>query len=118
MITVVFTITRADEDEDASYTMYSMQNEIEYDDSFVVPMENGCIVRPEIDTEDIALRGNGRAFYMNYLSFVDGSEWNDNQLVGTFSASGKRRIRRYRAEQPEFLYYKARRAGKLCRCLQ
>ena len=84
VITVVFTITRADEDEDASYTMYSMQNEIEYDDSFVVPMENGCIVRPEIDTEDIALRGNGRAFYMNYLSFVDGSEWNDNQLVGTF----------------------------------
>ena len=48
--------------------MYSMQNEIEYDDSFVVPMENGCIVRPEIDTEDIALRGNGRAFYINYLS--------------------------------------------------
>lgn len=98
--------------------MYSMQNEIEYDDSFVVPMENGCIARPEIDTEDIGLRGNGRAFYMNYLSFVDGSEWNDNQLVGTFLASGKRRIRRYRAEQPEFLHYKARRAGKLCRYLQ
>ena len=84
VITVVFTITRTDEDEDDSYIMYAMQNEIEYDDSFVMPMENGCIVRPEIDTSDIALRGCGRAFYMNHLSFVDGSEWADNQLVGTF----------------------------------
>lgn len=84
VVTVVFTITRTDEDEDDGYTMYSMQNEIEYDDSFVTPVENGCITRAEIDTEDIALRGYGRAFYMNYLSFVDGSEWKDSQLVGTF----------------------------------
>lgn len=84
VITVVFTITRTDEDEENSYTMYSMQNEIEYDDTFVLPMENGCITQAEIDTTDIALRGYGRAFYMNYLSFIDGSEWRDNQLVGTF----------------------------------
>ena len=84
VITVVFTITRTDEDEDAGYTMYSMQNEIEYDETFVMPVENGCITQPGIDTTDIALRGHGRAFYMNYLSFVDGSPWQDNQLVGTF----------------------------------
>ncbi len=84
VITVVFTITRTDEDEDDGYTMYSMQNEIEYDESFVMPVAEGCITRAEIDTQDIALRGHGRAFYMNYLSFVEGSEWKDNQLVGTF----------------------------------
>lgn len=84
VITVVFTITRTDEDENAGYTMYSMQNEIEYDETFVTPVENGCITQPGIDTTDIALRGHGRAFYMNYLSFVDGSPWQDNQLVGTF----------------------------------
>ena len=78
VITVVFTITRTDEDEDAGYTMYSMQNEIEYDETFVTPVENGCITQPGIDTTDIALRGHGRAFYMNYLSFVDGSPWQDN----------------------------------------
>lgn len=84
VITVVFTITRMDEDEENSYTMFAMQNEIEYDDAFVLPMENGCITQAEIDTQDIALRGHGRAFYMNYLSFIDGSEWQDQQLVGTF----------------------------------
>lgn len=84
VITVVFTLTRTDEDEDDGYTMYSMQNEIVYDETFVLPVEDGCIARAEIDTEDVALRGHGRAFYMNYLSFVDGSEWKDNQLVGTF----------------------------------
>lgn len=84
IVTVVFTLTRTDEDEENSYVMYSMQNEIEYDDSFVLPMENGCITQPEIDTQDIALRGYGRAFYMNYLSLLDGSDWQDNQLVGTF----------------------------------
>ena len=47
-------------------------------------MENGCITQPGIDTTDIALRGHGRAFYMNYLSFVDGSPWQDNQLAGAF----------------------------------
>lgn len=45
---------------------------------------NGCITQPGIDTTDIALRGHGRAFYMNYLSFVDGSPWQDNQLAGAF----------------------------------
>lgn len=84
ILTVVFTITRMDEDEEAGYIMHSMQNEIEYDDSFVLPMENGCITQAEIDTQDIALRGHGRAFYMNYLSLLDGSEWKDEQLVGTF----------------------------------
>lgn len=84
VITVVFTVTRMDADEEESYTMYSMQNEIEYDDLFALPMENACITQPEIDTQDIALRGDGRAFYMNYLSLLDGSEWKDEQLVGTF----------------------------------
>ena len=84
IITVVFTITRTDEDEEDGYLLYAMQNEIGYDESFVLPMENGCIAQPGIDTADIALRGYGRAFYMNYLSLTDGITWNDNQLVGTF----------------------------------
>lgn len=84
IITVVFTVIRTDEDEDAQYTLYSMQDELVYDDTFVQPMENGCITQAEVMTTDLALRGNGRAFYMNYLSFADGTLWNDTQLVGTF----------------------------------
>lgn len=84
VLTVLFTVTRMDGDEDEGYVMHSMQNEIEYDDTFALPVENACITQPEIDTQDIALRGNGRAFYMNYLSLLDGVEWKDEQLVGSF----------------------------------
>lgn len=82
VITVVFTLKRTDSSN--AYTMYAMQNEIRYDDEFVRPVENGSVVTASVQNQDIALRGGDRAFYMNYVSFADGEEWNANQIVGTF----------------------------------
>lgn len=82
VITVVFTLKRTDSAN--AYTMYAMQNEIRYDDEFVRPVENGSIVTASVQNQDIALRGGDRAFYMNYVSFANGEQWNANQIVGTF----------------------------------
>lgn len=82
VITVVFTLKRTDSSN--AYTMYAMQNEIRYDDEFVRPVENGSVVTASVQNQDIELRGGDRAFYMNYVSFADGEEWNANQIVGTF----------------------------------
>ena len=82
IVTVVFMLKRTDSSD--PYTMYAMQNEIRYDDEFVRPVENGTIVTASVQNQDIALRGGDRAFYMNYVSFADGEEWNADQIVGTF----------------------------------
>lgn len=82
VVTVVFTLRRNDSGE--AYTMFGMQNEIAYDENFVKPVENGSVVNADVRTQDIALRGGGREFYMNYVSFADGVEWNATQIVGTF----------------------------------
>ena len=82
VVTVVFTLRRNDSGE--AYTMFGMQNEIAYDENFVKPVENGSAVNADVRMQDIALRGGGRKFYMNYVSFADGVEWNATQIVGTF----------------------------------
>ena len=82
IVTVVFTLDRMDSSE--SYTMYAVQNEIHYDDDFVEIVENGSIVAAEVETRDIALVDGNRSFYMNYVSFGDGVQWNAKHLVGTF----------------------------------
>lgn len=82
IVTVMFTLERTDSGD--PYTMYAMQNEIRYDDTFVQLVENGSIVSAGIETRDIALRGSGREFYMNYVSFADGEQWNARQIIGTF----------------------------------
>ena len=82
VVTVMFTLERTDSTD--PYTMYAMQNEIKYDDTFVQLVENGSIVNASIETRDIALRGGRREFYMNYVSFADGEQWNAKQIIGTF----------------------------------
>lgn len=82
IVTVVFTLQRTDSSD--PYTMYAMQNEIKYDESFVKPVEGGAIVSSSVQTRDLALRAGGREFYMNFVSFADGEKWNARQVVGTF----------------------------------
>lgn len=82
IVTVVFTLQRTDSSD--SYTMYAMQNEIKYDETFVKPVEGGSIVSSSVQTRDLALRAGGREFYMNFVSFADGEQWNARQVVGTF----------------------------------
>lgn len=82
IVTVVFTLQRTDSSD--PYTMYAMQNEIKYDEAFVRPIEGGSIVSSSVQTRDLALRAGGREFYMNFVSFADGEQWNARQVVGTF----------------------------------
>ena len=82
VVTVVLTLQRTDSAD--PYRMYAMQDEIRYDDSFVKVVDNGWIVTQDVQTQDIALRTGGREFYMNYVSFSDGADWNASQIVGTF----------------------------------
>ena len=82
IVTVVFTLQRTDSGD--PYTMYAMQNEIKYDEAFVKPVEGGTIVSSSVQTRDLELRSGGREFYMNFVSFADGEQWNARQVVGTF----------------------------------
>lgn len=82
IITVVFHLERTD--AEGPYTMYSMQDQIRYDSNFFELVPGGEILSKGIRSEDIALRGNYREFYMNFLSFGGGEEWNDRALIGSF----------------------------------
>ncbi len=82
VITVTFRLTRTDGDD--AYTMYGMQNEIYYDSSFFTLVEGSQMTISGITTNDLALRDETRAFYMNYLSLSGGESWEGDTLVGTF----------------------------------
>ena len=82
IITVVFNLKRTDSDK--SYQMYGMQNEIRYDSEFFELVENSALLSDGIHTTDLGLRDNYREFYMNYVSFSGGEEWNAERLVGSF----------------------------------
>ena len=82
VVTVMFKLSRVDSDR--AYTMYTMQNEINYDGDFVELVPNGSIVNADIKTREITLRDGSCSFYMNYVSFAAGEEWSASQIVGTF----------------------------------
>lgn len=81
-LTVTFTLERTDEDK--SYSMYAMQNEICYDSEFFRLVEGSVLTTNNVQTNDIALRDHYRAFYMNILSMGGNTVWNASTLVGSF----------------------------------
>ncbi len=82
IITVTFTLRRTDAAEE--YTMYAMQNEILYDSTFFELVPDSAMVTDKIQTNDIALRNDDRAFYMNTVSLTGGQTWRADTVVGTF----------------------------------
>ena len=82
VITVAFTLKRTDADE--AYTIYAMQNEIEYDSQFFELVEGSALVTNGIETRDLAMRDDMRKFYMNYLSMSGGESWQPSTLIGSF----------------------------------
>lgn len=82
IITVTFTLRRTDADE--AYTMYAMQNEILYDSTFFELVPGSAVTAEQIQTNDIALRDDDRAFYMNAVSLTGGQTWQADTVVGTF----------------------------------
>ena len=81
VITVVFTLERVDVQE--PYTMYGMQNEIQYDPSFFEPVDGSLILDAGIESADLGLRDGQHRLYMNFVSLSGGTEWKPSVTVGS-----------------------------------
>ncbi len=82
IITVTVSLQRTD--SDAAYTMYSMQNEIEYDSTFFEYVEDSAIFISDINITNVQNRDYHSSLYINYLSFGGGVEWKSQRLLGSF----------------------------------
>ena len=71
-------------DSDAEYTMYSMQDEIRYESGFFELVEDSAMLYEGINSTDIAVDDDFREFYMNFLSFSGGTQWEADTCVGKF----------------------------------
>lgn len=82
IITVTLHLYRTD--EEALYTMYAMQDEIRYDSNFFELVEDSAVLSNGTQCIDIDVGGGFREFYMNYVSFSGGAQWQPKVRVGTF----------------------------------
>lgn len=82
IITVTLKLKRTDSEQE--YTMYAMQDEIQYDSDFFELVEDGVVLKDGLVSEDIATIDKEREFYMNYLSMSGGSKWDADTWVGNF----------------------------------
>lgn len=82
LITVTLHLYRTDADE--AYTMYAMQDEIRYDSNFLELVEGSELLSSGIQSTDIGLVDHHREFYMNYLSFSGGVQWEPKARIGSF----------------------------------
>ena len=82
IITVTLYLLRSDAQE--PYTMYAMQDEIRYDTNFFELVEGSELLGNGIQSTDIGLVDEHREFYMNYLSFSGGVQWEPKTRVGSF----------------------------------
>lgn len=83
LITISLRLKRTDAKE--SYPMYAMQDEIHYDSDFFTLEEDNTMTASGIQTRDLALRGEKRAFYMNFLSVGGGETWEADTFIGNFT---------------------------------
>lgn len=82
ILTVTLHLYRTD--EESPYTMYAMQDEIRYDSAFFRLVEDSALLSKGIQSTDISVLGGFREFYMNFLSFSGGEQWQPKTRVGTF----------------------------------
>ena len=82
IITVALYLYRTD--EATPYTMYAMQDEIRYDSEFFELVEDSAVLSSGIQSTDISVGGGFREFYMNFVSFSGGTQWQPKVRVGTF----------------------------------
>ena len=82
IITVTLHLYRTD--ADAVYSMYAMQDEIRYDSEFFELVEDSALLFDGIQSTDIAMVDHYREFYMNYVSFSGGAQWNPKTRIGSF----------------------------------
>lgn len=82
IITVTLHLYRTDSDDD--YSMYAMQDEIRYDSEFFELVPDSALLGSGIQSTDIGLVDNHREFYMNYVSFSGGTQWQSKTRIGSF----------------------------------
>lgn len=83
VITVTLYLYRTD--KDATYDMYAMQDEIRYDSKIFELVEDSAVLSNGIHSTDLDVGGGMREFYMNYVSFSGGSQWQSKTRIGSFS---------------------------------
>ena len=81
-VTVTFTLERTDSTD--PYSVFAMQNEIRYDSTVLELIEDSVILKEGISSNDIRISNHEREFYMNYLSFTGGVDWDAVTVVGSF----------------------------------
>ena len=82
VITVTFRLCRTDVSE--PYTMYAMQNEIAYDNSFFELIEDSVVVKNGVVSTDVTMVDQFNELYMNFLSMSGGTQWDADEIVGSF----------------------------------
>lgn len=82
VITVTLHLYRTDAEE--SYTMYAMQDEIRYNGEFFQLVPDSALLSSGIQSTDISVQGGLREFYMNFVSFSGGAQWQPKTRVGSF----------------------------------
>ena len=82
IITVTLYLYRTD--ESVPYFMYAMQDEIRYDSEFFELVEDSIMLSSGIHSTDLDVGGGMREFYMNYVSFSGGTQWQAKTRVGSF----------------------------------
>lgn len=82
ILTVVLTLKRKDQEE--SSMMRAMQDEIRYDPAFFEIIEESIFTIDGIETKDLELTDGDHAFYVNFLSYGEGTEWENETRVASF----------------------------------
>ena len=82
IITVTLHLYRVD--ENAPYTMHAMQSELRYDSSFFELVDDSAVLSNSIQSTDISVLGGMREFYMNFVSFSGGTQWQPKTRIGSF----------------------------------
>lgn len=82
-ITVALHLRRTDNND--SFTMYAMQDEILYDPAFFRVVAEDTLTQSGVCTADVAAADGRRAFYFSFVSFNGGEMWSGDTLVGVFS---------------------------------
>ncbi len=81
VVTICLKLIKTDQMD--SYTMYAMQDELQYDSRILELVPNSEILYSGIATSNIEKADGYRELYLNFLSLSGGTVWNQETVIGT-----------------------------------
>lgn len=81
VVTICLKLTKMDQTD--SYTMYAMQDELQYDSRILELVPDSEILFSGIATSNIEKSDGYRELYLNFLSLSGGTVWNQETVIGT-----------------------------------